>query len=228
MTRVEELLESVPKLSVGILTADLLRLGEELAQVAAAGVTLIHVDVIDGVFAPTLTFGAPVVRSIPDSFVKDVHLMVEEPLSKVDAFIEAGAGVITFHVESTRHPHRVLQYLDGADVIRGVAVNPGTPIGVVEPLLDELELLLILGINPGWSGQVLAAGTARKFDAARELIAVREVLLGVDGGVTRMNVAKIASLQPDIVVAGSAIYDGGSPGDNARALLEQLSSNSTG
>jgi ribulose-phosphate 3-epimerase len=212
----------VADVSVGILTADLLRLGEELEAVARAGVTRFHVDVMDGVFCPGITAGPPLVKAIPDSFRKDVHLMIDEPVGKVAAFVDAGADAITFHVESTRHPHRVLQELEGSGVTRGVALNPGTPVAAVEALLDDVELLLVLAVNPGWSGQRFIPATERKLRAARELIGERAVALGVDGGVTRDNVRRIASSGVDLIVTGSAVFDGVDPAGNARFVLDEV------
>lgn len=209
-------------LSVGVLTADLLRLGEELQALEDAAVDVIHIDVMDGVFCPQLTVGPPVVTAIPDRFVKDVHLMVDEPLGKVEAYVEAGAAIITFHLEATRHPHRVLQTLAGTGVVRGVALNPGTPVSAVEPLLDDLELLLVLAVNPGWSGQAFIPTTGDRIAEARALTAGRPAVIGVDGGVTVENAARVGVLGPDLVVAGSAVFDGTAPADNARALMASL------
>jgi ribulose-phosphate 3-epimerase len=210
----------VSELSVGVLTANLLRLGDDLDAVARAGVTQLHVDVIDGVFCPGLTVGAAFVTALPDQFRKDVHLMVVEPVDKVAAFVDAGADTVTVHVESTRHVHRVLQELAGAGVTRGIAVNPGTPIAMVEPLLDDLELLLVLGVNPGWGGQQLIPATFAKLAGARQLIDGRPIVLGVDGGITRENVGAVASSGVDLIVTGSAVFDGVAPEENARFMLE--------
>jgi len=138
-TTVRQLLDGGPTISVGMLTADLLRLGEDLALLEQAGGKIVHVDVMDGVFCPQFTVGPPIVKAIPDSFVKDCHLMITDPLDKVQSFVDAGADIITCHVESTIHPHRVLQSLARSGVIRGMALNPGTPLEVLEPLLDEHE-----------------------------------------------------------------------------------------
>jgi len=221
-TNAAELLAQAPALSVGMLTADLLRLGEELEALDSAGVGLVHVDVMDGVFCPMTTVGPPVVKALPDRFVKDVHLMVDEPLDKVHTHVDAGAGILTFHVESTRHPHRVLQSLADTGVVRGVALNPGTPLSAVEPLLDELELLLVLAVNPGWGGQSFLPSTERRLVEARGLVAGREIVLAVDGGITKANAEHVASLGVDLIVTGSAVYDGVAPADNARAMLEAV------
>lgn len=208
------------RLSVGVLSADLLHLGDELERLWTAGVRRLHVDAMDGVFCPQMTLGPPsFVAALPERFEIDVHLMIDEPLEKVDAYVEAGADTITFHVEATRHPHRVLQRLEGRGVTRGVALNPGTPVSMIEPLLDELEYVLILAVNPGWGGQRFASGAAARLAAARQLAAGRGIQVGVDGGVTRENAEFVASLGADVVVAGSALFGGGDVTANARHML---------
>jgi len=219
-TTARALIDRGPGLSVGILTADLLRLGEDLEALDETGIELVHVDVMDGVFCPMTTVGPPIVRALPDRFVKDVHLMVVDPVDKVQAYVEAGAGIVTFHAEATRHPHRVLQSLAGSGVVRGLALTPGTPVSVIEPLLDELELVLVLAVNPGWSGQTFIPATEERVAVVRSLVEGREIVVAVDGGVTRANVESVASLGVDLIVTGSAVYDGASPVENARAMLE--------
>jgi ribulose-phosphate 3-epimerase len=222
------LMERGPGLSVGILTADLLRLGEELEALDAAGVELVHVDVMDGVFCPQTTFGPPIVKALPDRFVKDVHLMIDEPLDKVGAYVDAGAGIVTFHVESTIHPHRVLQSLTDSGVVRGVALNPGTPVTAVEPLLDDLELVLVLAVNPGWGGQSFISATDRRIADVRALVKGRQIVVAVDGGITKANVEHVAALGVDLIVTGSAVYDRKAPDDNARAMLAAVGRVRTG
>jgi ribulose-phosphate 3-epimerase len=222
LTTACELIENGPSLSVGVLNADLLQLGKELEALDDAAISIAHVDVMDGVFCPQTTVGPPLVKALPDRFVKDVHLMVEEPLEKLQAYVEAGAGIITFHVEATRHPHRVLQGLAGTGVVRGIALNPGTPVAAIEPLLDELELVLILAVNPGWGGQSFIASTERRITAARALVAGGEVAVAVDGGVTKANVEWVASLGVDLIVTGSAVFDGVAPKENARKVVEAV------
>jgi ribulose-phosphate 3-epimerase len=221
-----------PSLSVGILTADLLRLGSELQLLEEAGARLVHVDVMDGVYCPRMTAGPPLIKALKTPLLKDVHLMIAEPLEKVREYVEAGADIITIHPDATAHPHRVLQELGGMEnandrgrgIIRGAALNPGTPLEVLEPLLDELEMVLLLAVNPGWAGQKFAKSTFGRIKQVKKLIeeSGREILLAVDGGITRNNIAEIARTGVDLVVAGSAIFDGQAARENARRMLQAV------
>ncbi len=230
----KRLLNESPSLSVGILTADLLRLGSELQLLEEAGAKLVHVDVMDGVYCPCMTVGPPLIKAIKTPLLKDVHLMIAEPLGKVREYVEAGADIITIHPDSTAHPHRVLQELGGMEnandaargIIRGVAMNPGMPLTILEPLLDELEMVLLLAVNPGWSGQKFARSTFGRIEQVKKLIkeSGREILLCVDGGITKNNVAEIAQTGVDMVVAGSAMFDGKAARENARQMLQAVAS----
>jgi len=230
-TAFDLLRESAPIVSVGILTADLLSLGSELAVLERCGVKVVHVDVMDGCFCPMMTVGPPFIKALKTPLLKDVHLMIEEPLNKVADYVAAGADIITIHPEACSHVHRVLQQMrlmknahnPERGLVRGVGLNPGTPLEVLEPLLDELELILILAVNPGWSGQKFIASTRGRVQKAKGMIAGsgREILLGVDGGITRDNIADVAALGVDLVVTGSAVFDGKAAEANAKFMLEE-------
>jgi ribulose-phosphate 3-epimerase len=227
------LLGAAPQLSVGILTADLGRLDDELRRLERAQMVMVHTDVMDGVFCPMLTVGAPFVAAQRTSLLKDVHLMIDEPLDKLGPFVKAGADMITFQVESASNPHRVLQVLGdaanandpGRGILRGIAISPGTPLEVLPPLLEELDYVMLLAINPGWGGQQFLPSTSARLARVRDFVAAsgRPILLGIDGGVTRANVAQVAALGADVIVTGSAIFDGTPDVDaNARFMRSQL------
>ena len=229
---VARLASLAPTISVGILTADLMALGTDLARLDGTGVALLHFDVMDGCFTPMMTVGPPLVKAVRTPLLKDVHLMIDDPLEKLGDYVAAGADVVTVHAESSVHIHRVLQRLGTMEnandpargIVRGLALNPGTPLEVVTPLLDQLDLLHLLAINPGWGGQKFLGATMRRIASARRLLdaAGRRILLGVDGGITRENIGTLAGTGVDLVVTGSAVYDGKAPAENARAMLAAL------
>lgn len=221
-----------PTLSVGVLTADLGNLESQVALLDRAGAHLVHFDVMDGCFCPPITFGPPVVKAVKTSLLKDVHLMVDDPLEKVKDFVAAGADMITVHVESCRHIHRVLQTMGSMTnandpergLIRGVAINPGTPLEAIEPLLDEAEMVLLLAVNPGWGGQSFIPATNDRIARVKQMVseAGHDVLLAVDGGVTRGNISEVVKTGVDLVVTGSAVFDGKAPEENAKLMLAAL------
>lgn len=220
---------TVPRLSAGVITADLTRLGMEL-EILRGKAAWAHIDVMDGRFCPQLTVGPAFVAAAASVGVPvDAHLMVEEPRRLVPDIAAAGAAIITVHAEATRHLHRTLQEMtqlagEPPGFLRGVAINPGTPVQAVEPVLDLTDLVLVLAVSPGWSGQLPAANTRRRVAAVRELAADcgASVLVGVDGGVTVGNAAEIAGWGPDIIVSGSAIFDRRSPARNLELLAQAL------
>ena len=229
---VAQLRSLAPTLSVGVLTADWMSLGAEVAILENAGVSLLHFDVMDGRFCPALTMGPALVKAVRTPLLKDVHLMIEEPLDKIAAFVDAGADVLTFHVEATTHPHRVLQALRGAvnandparGVARGIALNPGTPLEAAEPLLDEVDIVFLLAVNPGWGGQKFIPATRRRMDRLLEMIrrSGRDILIGLDGGITRDNLSDAVHSRADIIVTGSAVFDGKAAAANARSMLATI------
>jgi ribulose-phosphate 3-epimerase len=220
---------AAPLLSAGILTADLTRLGAELDLVRGRA-EFAHVNVMDGSFCPQLTVGPAFIAAAASTGVPvDAHLMVDEPGRILPDIVRAGASIVTVHAEASRHPHRVLTELtalsaDVHPVLRGYALNPGTPVGVIEPLLELIDLVLVLAVSPGWSSQAPAANTPRRIAAARELAATADhpILIGVDGGVTLRNAAEVATWGADLVVSGSAIFDGRDAAGNLTAMLAAL------
>ncbi|RPJ71856.1 MAG: ribulose-phosphate 3-epimerase [Acidobacteria bacterium] len=232
MTTLDLLRSICPGPSVGVLTADLLALGAELALLERAGVGVVHVDVMDGCFTPMMTVGPPFVKALKTPLLKDVHLMIRDPLDKLGDYMAAGADIVTVHQESCVHVHRVLQALGGmkhaADpargIVRGLALNPGTPVSVIEPLLPETDMVVLLAINPGWGGQRFIPATFERMRQVREMAAAsgRDILVCVDGGVTRDNAAQVAAAGADLIVTGSAVFDGRNAEANARFMLEAI------
>jgi len=221
-----------PRLSAGVITADLTRLGAEVGQLRGRAAWA-HVDVMDGVFCPQLTVGPAFVAAVASTGMPvDAHLMVEEPRRLLPEIAAAGPAVITVHAEATRHLHRTMAEMtalagDERSFIRGVAINPGTPVQAVEPVLWLADLVLVLAVSPGWSGQAPAANTRQRVRDVRELAARAgaDVLVGVDGGVTIANAAELASWGIDVIVSGSAIFDrvkGFDPARNLDLLSRQL------
>lgn len=219
----------LPALSVGVLAADQMKLGSELQRMEQSGVGIIHVDVMDGCFCPPITVGDGYVRALTTTMLKDVHLMVREPLDKLQGYAEAGADIITVHVEAAVHIHRVLQHLGnlehiqgpGHGIVRGLALNPGTPLEwLTAPLLEEVDVVSLLGVDPGWSGQKLARATLGRVTRAKERIASsgKDIVLCVDGGITKDNIAELAAAGADMVAAGSAVFAGGALEDNYRVM----------
>ena len=235
--KAEELLAEIcPTISVGMLTADLLSLRSELAILEQTGVELLHVDVMDGCFCPMMTVGPPLIKAMKTTLLKDVHLMIQDPLEKVEDYVAAGSDMITVHAESCVHIHRVLQHMAGLEnandpargLLKGVALNPGTPLEVLDPLLEDLDMVFLLAINPGWKGQKFQPSIPRRIEKLKEMTAGarKKIFVGLDGGITRNNIAEVARLGADIVVTGSAVFDGKAPAENAKFMLDTLRANS--
>lgn len=218
-----------PKLSVGMLTADLGHLDDDLGRLGD-GADYIHVDVMDGVFCPQLTLGAPIVAAIAAAgHAVDAHLMVRDPITILPEVVKAHPAIVTVHVEATRHIHETLRELTrlrgDEPIIRGIALNPGTPVGDVEPVLDLVDMVLVLAVNPGFPSQPPAANTPRRVARVRELAAADGFapMVGVDGGVKLANAAQVAGWGPDLMVSGSAIFNGGDVAANLAAMVAEIS-----
>jgi ribulose-phosphate 3-epimerase len=227
-----ELREAAPLLSVGILTADLLSLGSELGLLQEAGVRLVHFDVMDGCYCPMITVGPGFIKAAQTPLLKDVHLLIEDPLPKLDDFVAAGADLITVHIGSCRHIHRVLQRLGDMTsanpphrrILRGIALDPDVPLEAVAPLVDEVEMIVLLAVNPGWGGQKFIPATGQRLSRLRRMVqdARKDCLIGVDGGITRNNVVEVARMGVDLLVTGSAVFDGKNPRENVAFMRAAL------
>ena len=209
-----------------ILSADFAALGEEIRAVAAAGADWIHIDVMDGHFVPNLTLGPPIVRAIRKTtdLPFDVHLMVSPVDPLIEDFAAAGANVLTVHPESGPHLHRTIQSIKAAGVKAGVALNPASPVTLLEPVLDELDLVLIMSVNPWFGGQKFIQSQLRKIEQVRKLIDAsgRDIRLEVDGGVNAQTAPSVIAAGADVLVAGSAVFKGDPDGyaQNIKALRQ--------
>lgn len=204
-------MNQLTKLAPSILSADFSRLGEEIAEVTKAGADYIHVDVMDGHFVPNITIGSPVVASLRSKtdLPLDVHLMIERPEAQISQFAEAGADIITVHVEACTHLHRMIEAIKNLGVKAGVALNPATPISSLDEVIPMLDLILVMTVNPGFGGQAFIESTISKIGRLREILDNRHAKaeLEVDGGINAKIAPKVVEAGAEVLVAGAAIFN---------------------
>jgi ribulose-phosphate 3-epimerase len=214
------------QLAPSILSADFSKLGEDIKALDMYGADVIHIDVMDGMFVPNISFGIPVIKSIR-SFTKltfDVHLMIEEPARYIEDFVKAGADIITVHCEADKHLDRTISYIKSFGVKAAVALNPATPVENIKHLIPELDMVLIMSVNPGFGGQKFIGYSLDKIREVRALAekSNKNLLIEVDGGVDASNTKELIAAGANVLVAGSAVFKGGKVKENIENIKKEF------
>lgn len=213
------------EIAPSILSADFARLAEAIEAVESGGATVLHVDVMDGHFVPNITIGLPVVKSLrkATSMTIDTHLMISEPGRYAVEFVNAGADMVSIHVEADDHINRTLTSIREAGAKAGIAINPGTPLGTLEEALPYADFILLMSVNPGFGGQKFVPTSIDKLRRLRRMIDGRglKVRIEIDGGIDANNIADVCEAGAEIIVAGSAVYGGGRPTEAVKELIDK-------
>jgi len=210
------------KIAPSILSADFSRLGEHIKALDAYGADMIHIDVMDGMFVPNISFGVPIIKSIRKltKLPFDVHLMIEEPSRYVEEFVKAGADIITVHYETDRHIDRTINYIKSFGVKAAVALNPATPVDCIKHLISSLDMVLIMSVNPGFGGQKYIEYCSDKIKEVKVLSDKynKDLMIQVDGGVDGVNIGKVVNSGANVIVAGSAVFKNDAIEENIKVL----------
>ncbi|ABS41229.1 ribulose-phosphate 3-epimerase [Clostridium botulinum] len=214
------------KIAPSILSADFSKLGEDIKNLDKYGADVIHIDVMDGRFVPNISFGIPIIKSIRNLTDKpfDVHLMIEEPSKYIEDFVKAGADIISVHYEADKHIDRTINYIKSLGIKAAVALNPGTSVSCIKDLIPSLDMVLIMSVNPGFGGQKYIKYASEKIKEVKALSEKynKDLIIEVDGGVTKDNIKEIADCGADLLVAGSAVFKNGEIEKNIKVLREAL------
>ncbi|MFD3156512.1 ribulose-phosphate 3-epimerase [Haloimpatiens sp. FM7330] len=212
------------KLSPSILSADFSKLGEDIKTLEACGIDTVHIDVMDGMFVPNISLGFPVIKSIRNisSLTFDVHLMIEQPSKYIEEFVKSGADIITIHYEADKHIDRTIDYIKSFGIKAGIAINPATPVDIIKHVIDKVDLVLIMSVNPGFGGQKFIDYTLDKIRQVSKIASNinKDLLIEVDGGIKKHNIKKVVDAGANLIVAGSGVFAGGTIAENIKGLEE--------
>lgn len=226
---VEELKKGSPLISVGILTADMMNLGSEIELLETTGVKLLHIDVMDGQIWPKITVGAGFLGGLETTMLKDVHLLIDKPEKQIEDFAKAGADIIIFSVEYCDDVSRALSLIGQAKnanapdrgILKGISLNPETPVDTIASVIDNVDIVLLLAVGPETGKQTFISELP---DRIAEIKKIKEdVLIFVDGAIKKDNIAEVAAMGPDVIITGSAVFDGRDPAGNAKFMMETIS-----